>query len=137
MLKEILLTTDLQMLVATATLALFSFMPYFLVYIKYWGYWDIGDIVGNREKLPELPQWAQRAQAAHVNLTENLVHFSALVIVAHLATASNGITAMDVTLFFWARVAYLVIYTAGIPWLRTVVFMAGFVGEVMILSQLF
>ncbi len=37
MLKEILLTTDLQMLVATATLALFSFMPYFLAYIKYWG----------------------------------------------------------------------------------------------------
>ncbi|WP_455206473.1 MAPEG family protein [Kaarinaea lacus] len=97
----------------------------------------MGGIAGNREKLPELPQWAQRAQAAHVNLTENLVHFSALVIVAHLATASNDVTAMGATLFFWARVAYLVIYTVGIPWLRTVAFMAGFAGEIMILSQLF
>ncbi|WP_455197730.1 MAPEG family protein [Kaarinaea lacus] len=134
MLKEIMLTTDLKMLIATATLALLSIMPYFIAYIKYWG---IAGIVGNRENLPALPQWAQRAQAAHANLTENLVHFSVLVIVAHVTAASNEITAMGATLFFWARIAYLVIYMAGIPWLRTIAFMAGWVGEVMILTQLF
>ena len=134
MLKEIMLTTDLKMLIATATLALLSFMPYFIAYIKYWG---IAGIVGNRENLPALPRWAQRAQAAHANLTENLVHFSVLVIVAHVTAANNEITAMGASLFFWARIAYLVIYIAGIPWLRTVAFMAGWVGEFMILIQLF
>lgn len=64
MLKEIMLTTDLKMLVATATLALLSFMPYFIAYIKYWG---IAGIVGDRENLTAVPQWAQRAQAAHTN----------------------------------------------------------------------
>jgi len=134
MLKEMMLSTDLKMLIATATLALLSFMPYFLAYIKYWG---ITGIVGNRENLPALPLWAQRSLAAHANLTENLVHFSVLVIVAHVTTVSNDITAMGATLFFWARVAYLAIYIAGIPWLRTMAFMAGWVGEVMILSQFF
>ncbi|WP_455365556.1 MAPEG family protein [Kaarinaea lacus] len=134
MLKEIMLTTDLKMLIATATLALVSFMPYFMAYIKCWG---ITGIVGNRDNLPELPPWAQRALAAHANLTENLVHFAVLVLVAHVTAANNDITAMGATLFFWARIAYLVIYIAGIPWLRTVAFMAGWVGEVMILIQLF
>lgn len=133
MMKEIMMSTDLTMLVATATLALLSFMPYFIAYIQHWG---IAGIVGNRENLPALPAWASRALAAHSNLTENLVHFAALVLVAHVAGASNDITAMGATIFFWARVAYLVIYVAGIPWLRTVAFMAGWVGEVMILTQL-
>ena len=131
--KEIMMSTDLTMLVATATLALFSFMPYFMAYIQRWG---ISGIVGNRENLPELPAWADRALAAHGNLTENLVHFAALVLVAHVVGAANDITAMGATIFFWARVAYLVVYTAGIPWVRTIAFMAGWVGEVMILSQL-
>lgn len=133
MMKEIMMSTDLTMLVAAATLALLSFMPYFIAYIMHWG---IGGIVGNRENLPALPAWANRAIAAHQNLTENLVHFAALVLVAHVTGATNDVTAMGATLFFWARVAYLVIYVAGVPWVRTVAFMAGWVGEVMILSQL-
>ena len=134
MLKEIMLSTDLKMLVYTAALALISFMPYFIAYLQHWG---ITGIVGNRENLPELPAWARRALAAHENLTENLVHFAALVLVAHVVGAANDITAMGATIFFWARVLYLIIYTAGIPWVRTIVFMAGWVGEVMILTQLF
>lgn len=133
MMKEIMMSTDLTMLVAAATLALLSFMPYFIAYIMHWG---IGGIVGNRENLPALPAWANRAIAAHQNLTENLVHFAALVLVAHVTGATNDVTAMGATLFFWARVAYLVVYVAGVPWVRTVAFMAGWVGEVMILSQL-
>lgn len=132
--KEIMMSTDLTMLVAAATLALLSFMPYFIAYIQNWG---ITGIVGNRENLPELPAWAKRSLAAHGNLTENLVHFAALVLVAHVTGASNDVTAMGATIFFWARVIYLIVYTAGIPWVRTIAFMAGWVGEVMILSQLF
>ena len=133
MMKEIMMSTDLTMLVATAALALISFLPYFVAYIQHWG---ITGIVGNRENLPALPSWANRALAAHGNLTENLVHFAALVLVAHVTGAANDITAMGATIFFWARVIYLIVYTAGVPWIRTIAFMAGWVGEVMILTQL-
>ncbi|MGD8558334.1 MAG: MAPEG family protein [Gammaproteobacteria bacterium] len=133
MIEDLMLTADLKMLIATAVLALLSFLPYFVAYIQHWG---ITGTVGNRVDLPPLPQWAQRAMAAHQNLTENLVHFSVLVIVAHIIGASNDITAMGATLFFWARIVYLIVYTAGIPWLRTFAYMAGWVGEVMILTQL-
>ena len=41
-------------------------------------------------------------------------------------------TALGATLFFWSRVAHAIVYTVGIPWLRTVAFFGGFVGQVMI-----
>ena len=36
-----------------------------------------------------------------------------------------------------ARIAYLVVYTAGLKYVRTGVWFLGMVGELMILSQLF
>lgn len=122
------------MLIASVILAALSFMPYFIAYIQHWG---ITGIVSNRENLPELPKWAQRSLAAHQNLTENLVHFAPLVLVAHVAGVANDMTAMGATLFFWARIVYLGVYVAGIPWVRTIAFMAGWVGEVIILLQFF
>jgi uncharacterized MAPEG superfamily protein len=39
-------------------------------------------------------------------------------------------------LFFWARVVYAVVYYAGIPWLRTVVWGVSIAGMVIIFLQL-
>jgi uncharacterized MAPEG superfamily protein len=46
------------------------------------------------------------------------------------------VTALGAALFFYARLAYAVIYVAGIPWLRTAVWCVSVVGLVMILLQL-
>ena len=35
-------------------------------------------------------------------------------------------------LFFWARLVYAVVYTLGIPVLRTLAFVGGFVAQVML-----
>jgi uncharacterized MAPEG superfamily protein len=131
---KILMTTDLQMLVAVSILSLVQFMPYFLAYLKHWG---ISGIVGNRENLPELPAWANRALAAQGNLNENLVHFAAFVLVVHVLGLSNEMSALGASIFFYSRLAYWVVYIAGIIWLRTLLFMAGVVGEVMVILQLF
>jgi len=93
-------------------------------------------LVGNRETPVEGRGWAGRAQRAHRNLLESLLPFAALVLVAHAAGISNATTVLGAQLFFFARVVYLFVYVAGIPWLRTIVWTAGLVGLLMILSQL-
>jgi uncharacterized MAPEG superfamily protein len=128
------MTTDLKMLLAAGILSLVQFMPYFMAYLKHWG---ISGIVGNRENMPALPAWAERAKAAQGNLNENLIHFAVFVLVLHALGLSNEMSALGASIFFYARLAYWVIYIAGIIWLRTLAFMAAMVGEVMVILQLF
>jgi uncharacterized MAPEG superfamily protein len=92
---------------------------------------------GNRDTKLTTPAWAERAVRAHANLTENLAPFAIFVLAAHAAGKSNDTTALGAAIFFWARVAHLAVYAAGIVYLRTLVFAVGVIGEVMILMQLF
>jgi uncharacterized MAPEG superfamily protein len=93
-------------------------------------------LVGNREPPVEGRGWAGRAQRAHRNMLESLVLFAALVLVAHASGQANATTALGAAIFFYARLAYAVIYWLGIPWVRTIVWTVALVGLVMILSQL-
>ncbi len=93
-------------------------------------------LAGNRENIPDILGWAGRAARAHRNLLENLVLFAALVLAAQAAGISNAITVLGAQLFLWARVAYAVLYIAGIPWARTAAWAASVLGMLMILSQL-
>jgi uncharacterized MAPEG superfamily protein len=89
-------------------------------------------LAGNREDLPEMTGWAGRARRAHLNMIENLVLFAALVLIAATAGKANATTAMGAMIFFWARLAYAVIYLIGIPWLRTLAWFVSVIGMVMI-----
>jgi uncharacterized MAPEG superfamily protein len=93
-------------------------------------------LAGNREGLAPCAGWAGRAQRAHHNMLENLVLFAALVLVAVVSERTNGTTLLGAQLFFWARLVYAGVYVAGIPWLRTLVWLASMVGLVLIFSQL-
>jgi uncharacterized MAPEG superfamily protein len=93
-------------------------------------------LVGNREGLAELTGWAGRAQRAHWNMIENLPLFAALVLVAHAGGISSSMTVLGAQLFLWARLAYAVIYVAGIPWLRTAAWAVSVVGLLLIFLQL-
>ncbi len=92
-------------------------------------------LAGNREALPAFGGWVGRAQRAHYNMLESLVLFAALVLVAVLAGKTNATTLFGAQLFFWARLAYAVIYVAGIPWLRTTVWLFSVVGLALIFWQ--
>lgn len=128
------MTTDLKMLLATGILSLVQFFPYFIAYLKHWG---ISGIVGNRDNTGELPEWANRAMRAQKNLNENLVHFAIFVLMLHALGLSNEMSALGATIFFYARLMFWIVYIAGIAWVRTLLFMAGVVGEVMIILQFF
>ncbi len=93
-------------------------------------------LAGNREKLPEFTGWAGRARRAHANMVENLVLFAALVLIAAVAGKANAMTALGAAIFFWARLAYAVIYLAGIAWVRTLAWLASMAGMVLIALQL-
>jgi len=93
-------------------------------------------LAGNREGMPEIKGWGGRAARAHRNMLENLVLFAILVLVAVLADKTNGTTLLGAQIFFWARVAYALVYIAGLPWIRTGVWAVSVVGLAMIFLQL-
>src|SRR5204862_5797923 len=93
-------------------------------------------LAGNREGLAPCTGWAGRAARAHHNMLENLVLFAALVLVAAVAGRTNSTTLLGAQIFVWARLAYAVIYVAGIPWLRTAAWVVSVVGLALIFLQL-
>jgi len=94
-------------------------------------------LAGNREGLPPCTGWAGRAQRAHHNMLENLVLFAALVLIAVVAGKTNSTTLLGAQLFVWARLAYALVYLAGIPWLRTLTWLVSVIGLILIFLQLF
>lgn len=121
---------EILWLALTAMLTGVMFVPYVLDRFAVRGVW--GTLKNPDPEDRPQHAWAQRAQRAHYNAVENLVVFAALVAAAQLAGVSTALTVAGCILFFWARAAHYVIYTLGVPGLRTLAFLAGVAGEVLI-----
>ena len=85
---------------------------------------------------PQSP-WAQRMMAAHDNAVENLVLFAPLVLIAHALQISTATTAAACAVFFWARLAHFIVYTLGIPVLRTLCWTVGWLALVVLVLAIF
>lgn len=81
--------------------------------------------------------WAARQIYAHKNAVENLAVFAPLVLITQALGISTGVTATACVMYFWARLAHYIIYTLGIPMLRTLSFTAGFIAQVMLVLAIF
>ena len=92
----------------------------------------LNTLAGNRDDLPVMTGFAGRAKRAHLNMLENMVLFSALVLIAVVAQKTNATTAMGAMIFFWARLLYAVIYLIGVPWLRTLAWAVSVIGLIMV-----
>jgi uncharacterized MAPEG superfamily protein len=93
-------------------------------------------LAGNRDSVPATTGWAGRAERAHANMLEKLPLFAALVLTAQITGHTNAMTALGAQLFFWARLAYAIVYVVGVPWLRTLVWAVSMIGLAMIFLQL-
>jgi uncharacterized MAPEG superfamily protein len=93
-------------------------------------------MTSNRDDMPKMAGWAGRAERAHLNMLENIALFAPLVLVAVLVGKTNAMTLLGAQIFLWARVAYAVIYVAGIVWLRTIVWFVSVIGLIIIFAQL-
>ncbi len=125
--------TELCYLASSAGLCALMWVPYVLARLASWG---LIATVSYPENPPDVPGWARRLQRAHNNMVENLVPFAALVLVAQAADVSTGMTVFGATLFFYSRLAHALVYTLGIPWVRTFTFTGGYVGMLLILVAL-
>lgn len=92
-------------------------------------------LAGNREALPAFGGWVGRAQRAHHNMLESLVLFAGLVLIAVFSGKTNATTLLGAQLFFWARLVYAFVYIAGIPYLRTAVWLVSVIGLALIFVQ--
>jgi uncharacterized MAPEG superfamily protein len=93
-------------------------------------------LVGNRERTPVLTGWVGRADRAHRNMLESLVLFAVLVLIVEITNHNNWLTGLGSELFFGGRLAYAIVYVAGVPWLRTAVWAVSMAGLIVILLQL-
>jgi uncharacterized MAPEG superfamily protein len=127
------MSPDLKILVWTVGLTFIEMIVAVLFANEQLG---LGMLAGNREGLPELTSFAGRAQRAHRNMLESLPLFIALVLVAQIAGKTNAATLTGAELFFWGRLAHWLIYTIGIPWLRTLAWIVSVIGLITIFLQL-
>ena len=90
--------------------------------------------LGNRDDVPQPTALAGRADRAAKNMLENLVLFTALLVAVRLSGVPGEQLVAGASVFFWSRVAYFLVYLAGIKVLRTVVWAVSIYGMWMILA---
>jgi uncharacterized MAPEG superfamily protein len=82
-------------------------------------------------------EWANRLMFAHDNAVENLIIFAPLVLILDAMNYSSQATALACAVYFWARVAHLIVYTMGVPVLRTLAFSVGFIAQAVLALAIF
>lgn len=84
-----------------------------------------------------LADWANRLLFAHDNAVENLVVFAPLVLILNAIDYSSKWTVLACAVYFWSRVAHLILYTIGVPYLRTLTFLIGFFAQAALALAIF
>jgi len=94
--------------------------------------------MGNREgdNVP-LAGLAFRLEQASGNFKETFPFFAAAVLALSFLQKGNFSTELGAHLYFWARLAYLPIYGAGIVGLRSIVWTVSMVGLALVLAGIF
>lgn len=129
--------TALQWLAATALLTAVLSLPYVVGRIA-----SIGLMGAMANPTPESqaaqPLWVKRGQAAHYNAVENLVPFATLVLIAQaIGIAAHPIVVFASALYFFSRLVHYVVYSLGIPVLRTLSWAGGFAATLIVAWAIF
>ena len=116
-------TPELFWLSVTIILTGLLWVPYIIQLILQLG--PISAIMDPNGAHPHDAKWAERSKRAHYNAVENLVVFAPLVLIIHILELGNATTAQAAMIYFFARLAHYLIYTAGLPAMRTIAFLVG------------
>lgn len=79
---------------------------------------------------------AGRLGRALRNFLETFPLFAAVVLTAHVSGTHNALTGLGAQLYFWARVAYVPIYAAGVPVVRSLVWNVATIGILLFIVAL-
>jgi uncharacterized MAPEG superfamily protein len=77
-----------------------------------------------------------RLERAYQNFLETFPFFAAAVLLAHALDKSNHNSVLGAQIYVWARLLYIPAYVFAIPFLRTLIWIAGLVGIVMVMSAI-
>jgi uncharacterized MAPEG superfamily protein len=92
--------------------------------------------IGPRDDQKPLTGPGGRLVRAFANYMQTFPMFAAAVLIAHVAGRHSWLTVLGAQCYFWARLAYVPLYVAGVPVFRTVAFLVATVGIAMILIAL-
>ncbi len=119
------MSPELKYLALTALLTGSLWIPYVVAQVVTNGFLTPPNYV-DPEPRP-LPLWGRRADRVYINAVETFAPFAALVLVIQAAGKNDAMTAFWTMSFFWLRVAHAVVYLAALPYIRTLIFVLGYV----------
>jgi uncharacterized MAPEG superfamily protein len=126
-------STELWLLAASLVLALAQIGLQSLSAKKQTGVeWSVGPRDEERP-VAGVPARLERAQR---NLMETLPLFIGAVLLVVVAQRTSWASELGAHLFFWARLAYVPAYAAGIPWVRSILWNVATLGIVFVLASL-
>lgn len=129
------MTRELMWLTLTIILTGVLWIPYILDRIMVRGL--MGAMANPSRNDPPQSEWAQRLYFAHTNAVENLIVFAPLVLILDSQGINTEATAIACAVYFWARLAHILVYVAGIPVLRTLAFAVGFAAQITLVLAIF
>jgi uncharacterized MAPEG superfamily protein len=130
-----MLTPELKWLTLTVIFTGLLWIPYILNRAQVRGI--MGTMANPSRNDKPHAEWANRLMFAHDNAVENLVIFAPLVLILAQIDYSTKWTVYACVVYFWARVAHLIVYTLGLPVFRTLAFTVGFLAQVVLALAIF
>jgi uncharacterized MAPEG superfamily protein len=127
-------SVELQMLFCVIALGIVQLLVAVLVSVGGRGMpWAIGprDDVG-----APLGKFGGRLERAYWNFLETFAFFAAAVLLAHALDKTTPNSVLGAQIYVWARLLYIPAYVFAIPFLRTLIWAAGLVGIVMVMSAI-
>lgn len=129
------MTPELYWLTLTVLMTGLFWLPYILDRIRVRGL--VAALTSTTaEVTDDQSQWAKRAIRAHLNAIENLAVMAPAVLIAHAMNISTSATQTAVMVYFVARLVHYLVYTAGIPVVRTLAFAVGWMATVTVLLSI-
>lgn len=101
--------------------------------------WQTGNAytVGARDEARPSTGLAGRMERALRNFLETFPIFAAVVLAVHATERASGWSEVGAQIYFWARLAYVPAYAAGLPWVRTFIWQIAAIGIVLCMVPLF
>jgi uncharacterized MAPEG superfamily protein len=129
------MTRELLWLTLTVILTGLLWVPYTLNRCQVRG---LGGAMANPSRNDKpLAEWASRLMFAHDNAVENLIIFAPLVLILAQLDYSTTWTVYACAVYFWARLAHVIVYSMGVPVFRTLAFVVGFLAQVVLALAIF
>jgi uncharacterized MAPEG superfamily protein len=130
-----LLTPELYWLTLTVIMTGLLWLPYIFNRILVRGV--VGTMANPSRDAKPHAAWANRLMFAHDNAIENLVVFAPLILILNGIDYSTKWTVYASAVYFWARLAHIIVYTLGLPVFRTLAFTVGFLAQAVLALAIF